>query len=157
MARKSEIQYIRLYTDGSAARRVEFEPPRKKSKTRLPKARQPRALVIKVDPVALCGIMVACVMFVLMAVGCVRLYDAQREGRQAERYVQQLQSQNEQLQKTYESGYDLETVEEMALALGMVPWEQVQQVTIRLPAEEAKPQQMSLWQTISSFFAELFG
>lgn len=156
MARKSEIQYIRLYTDGSAARRVDFETPQRKSKTRLPKVQKPRALVIRLDPVALCGIIVACVMFVLMAVGCVLLYDAQQESLRAEQYVRQLQEQNTQLQQAYESGYDLETVEEMALALGMVPQEQARQETIRIPVEEAQPRQLSVWETIGDFFSKLF-
>ena len=70
MARQPEVQYIRLYTQGSAARQLEMTPPeRKKPKTKLPKPRRVKAQVISLDPLALCATVVAAVM--LVTVVCV--------------------------------------------------------------------------------------
>ena len=136
MARQPEIQYIRMYTQGSAARQLEMTPPeRKKPKTKLPKPRPEKVTVIRVDPIALCGILVAAVMLVLIVVGCVQLYDAQVRSARLESYVDQLSTQNQVLQDTYASSYDLLEVYEAAVALGMVPKDQVQQVTIHSPEE----------------------
>lgn len=155
MAKKSEIQYIRLYTDGSSACSVDFSAPEKKSRTRLPKARKERKLLIRLDPAAVCGILVASVMFVLMLVGTVQLIQSQREVEQLHTYVAQLQNENTQLQMTYESGYDLEAVEEMALALGLVPEEQVRHITVQ--TEEAEiVQAPTWWEKVSTFLAGLF-
>ena len=155
MAKKTEIQYIRLYTEGSAARSVDFSPPRKKSRTRLPKPRKERKLLIKVDPIAACGTVVACVMLVFMIVGVTQLWQTQREAKQLSQYVAQLQEQNTALQSSYQSGYDLEKIEDMALVLGLVPEEQVCHVTIQV--EEPQPEREESWrQNIATFLAELF-
>ena len=57
MTNKNEIQYIRLYTNGSSACSVDFSTPEKKkrNKTRLPKAQVEQKLMIRLDPAALCG------------------------------------------------------------------------------------------------------
>ena len=69
-------------------------------------------------------------------------------------YVQSLRQENEALQKEYDAGYDLENVKQTAQALGMVPMEQVKQVTIHVEA----PQQVqpSRWEQIRLFLAGLF-
>lgn len=154
MARKTEIQYIRYYTDGSAARQLEISQPRKK-KPALPKARKQKKRVIYLDPLAVGGIFVSAVMLVLMAVGSVRLYAAQQQAMQMERYVAALTAQNQVLSDTYESGYDLETVEEVALALGMIPADQAETITIRIP-EPAVEQETSAWENFWAFLAGIF-
>lgn len=134
MARQPEIQYIRLYTQGSAARQLEMAPPdRKKPRTRLPKPRREKQMVIRLDPIALCGIVVAAVMLVLMVVGSLRLYRIQQETARMEKYVAALQLENQVLEYTYESGFDLEEIREIALSMGMIPKEDVPQITIRVP------------------------
>lgn len=155
MAKKSEIQYIRLYTDGSSACSVDFSTPEKKSKTRLPKVRKERKLLIRLDPVALCGILVASVMLVLMFVGSIQLIQSQREVEQMHAYVAQLQNKNAQLQMTYESGYNLETVEQMALALGLVPEAQVRHITVQTEEPEMV-QEPTWWEKASTFLTGLF-
>ena len=133
MARQTQIQYIQLYTQGSAARQLEpAVPERRKPKTKLPKPRRERVRVLRVDPLAWCGILVAAVMFVLMIVGCVRLYLVQAENARLESYVDQLIVENQVLQDTYESSYDLMEVYEAALEMGLVPVEQVPHIDIRV-------------------------
>ena len=39
MARKSDIQYVQFYMDGSAARELELEPRRQKKKLQQPRPR----------------------------------------------------------------------------------------------------------------------
>lgn len=155
MAKKSEIQYIRLYTDGSSACSADFSTPKKKSKTRLPKVQKERKLLIRLDPAAVFGILVASVMFVLMLIGTIQLIRSQREVERLHTYVAQLQNENAQLQMTYESGYDLEAVEEMALALGMVPEEQVRHITVQTEEREKIPEP-DWWEKVSTFLAGLF-
>lgn len=134
MARQPEVQYIRLYTQGSSARQLEMTPPeRRKPKTKLPKPRRVKAQVIRLDPLSLCAIMVAAVMLVLIVVGCVELYRAESYSEQLERYVDSLTVENKVLAQTYAEGYDLEEVREIALSLGLVPVEEVTHISISLP------------------------
>ena len=134
MARQPEVQYIRLYTQGSSARQLEMTPPeRKKPRTQLPKPRRVKARVIRLDPLALCATVVAAVMLVMIVVGCVALYQAEAYGEQMERYVDSLTVENQVLAQTYAEGYDLEEVRQIALSLGLVPVEEVTHISLELP------------------------
>lgn len=155
MARKTEVRYIQYYTDGSAARQLEIRAPRKK-KPAMPKVRRQKKRVIYLDPLAVGGIFVSVVMLVLMAVGSVQLYTARQQAAQMERYVAVLTEQNRVLSDTYESGYDLETVEEVALALGMIPVDQAQTITIRVPETEAAEPESSTWENFWAFLTGIF-
>ena len=134
MARQPEVQYIRLYTQGSSARQLEMTPPeRKKPRTQLPKPRRVKARVIRLDPLALCATVVAAVMLVMIVVGCAALYQAEAYGEQMERYVDSLTVENQVLTQTYAEGYDLEEVRQIALSLGLVPVEEVTHISLELP------------------------
>ena len=154
MARKPDIQYVRFYTDGSAARQLEIKPVRRK-KFALPKPPKQKKRVVHVDPLALGGIVVSVVMLVLMLVGAAELLDLRSQTRQMEGYVAYLQEQNVSLSNDYEAGYDLESVEKAALALGMIPVEEAKTVTVTLQAPETV-EEPSVWQRMSAFFAGLF-
>ena len=69
-------------------------------------------------------------------------------------YVQTLRQENAVLQEAYDANCDLESVRQTAQALGMVPVEQVKQVTIRVQTPE--PAQPSGWEQIRLFLAGLF-
>lgn len=153
MARQLDVKYIRLYTDGSAARKVEMPQPRKVAKK--PALRKKKKIILHVDPVATLGIVVAVVMLLLMGAGVQNLRQAQHDAAVMESYVQTLQQENAQLQQTYDSGYDLERVEQTALALGMVPVEQVQQMQIHVSVPEPEVQP-SGWEQFCTFLAGLF-
>lgn len=134
MARKPDIQYIRYVTDGSSARVI--QPVKPKAKTRLPRIRIPESPVIRLDPLALAGIVVSVIMLVLMVVNCAQLSAVQQEANAMDDYVDHLKTENACLNDKYQSGYDLKDIEEKALALGMVPVDQVQRITVNVPAPQ---------------------
>ena len=128
MANRKPVQYIQFYTDGSAARQPEIRPVRKP----LPKprkARKPR-YVLYVCPVALCGILAAAVLLVMMAVGSVRLYRAKQAQAAMAEYVAHLEWDNALKKSEYEASLDLEKIRREALALGLVPQEEISHMEI---------------------------
>lgn len=152
MARQPDIQYIRFYTDGSAARKVSVPEPMKM--LRLPRIKPVGRITLRIDPVAMIGIVTAVVMAVLILVGVARLNDAREQTAVMQQYVTSLRADNEILESTYDAGYDLEEVERMALALGMIPKEQAQQIAICVePAEEVH--QLSFWESVYAFLTGL--
>lgn len=157
MARGSEVRYIQFYTDGSAARQMEPRQPKPRKK-KIPKPRQHRqnVVLIRVDPLAVCAIVVAVSMLILMAVGSVQLIRANREKAALEDYIARLQEENEALEAEYRAGYDLEEVRAQAIAYGMVPVSQLETYTLRVeqPAEEVP--ELSFWEKVEAFFGSLF-
>ena len=120
MARQPDIQYVRFYTAGSAARKLEPSvDPRKQVELPQPKARRQRCRMIRIDPIALCAVAVAAVMLIAMVVGLVELASVSIRADKMESYAVQLQGENAQLRTEYESGYDLEEVEQKLTALGL--------------------------------------
>jgi hypothetical protein len=69
--------------------------------------------------------------------------------------VTALQEQNTQLQDTYDSGYDIEQVRQIALAMGMVSAEDVPHISVavNVPQEEAQP---TAWENFCTFLTGLF-
>lgn len=157
MAQKPEIQYIQYHIDGSAARQLEPKLlPQRKILPR-PKSRQqqkPR-FILRIDPLVMVGVLVAAVMLVLIFVGFSQLNAVQQQVEQMQGYVQTLSAENVRLSNVYEAGCDLEDVEVKALALGMIPAEQAQHITITLPVHEEVPEP-TLWERLSQSWKELF-
>ena len=154
MARKPDIQYVRYYTDGSAARQLEVYSPRK-NKTSVPRPRKHKGYVFYVDPLAVGGILLSLVMLIAMLVSSVKLTVARQQLSDTKAYVTTLTQGNEQLQKTYDEGYDLEEVEKSALALGMIPVSEAPTITIRVEKEEVAEEPTFL-ERISMKLQELF-
>jgi cell division protein FtsL len=157
MALQPDIQYVNLYAfDGSAARKVQRQPVKKV--TAAPKAQPRRAKrkVIAVDPVAICGIVVAVIMMVMMLSAYAEFNACQDRNRQMQDYLSSLQLENAQLQQSYEGQIDMEYVEEVAGALGMVPAGEANEVQIEVRLPEAPVQQLNLWQSITTFLSGLF-
>ena len=154
MAKQPDIRYIRLYTDGNAARKV--QPVSLKNTIRLPKVKRNKKLILRIDPVAVLSMAVAAVMMVLMVVGVVKLNAAQRQEAVMAEYVETLKTKNEFLENTYSSGYDIEEVEQLALALGMVPKEQVQKVTVSIAQDQEQAPMPDTWERFCIFLADLF-
>ena len=148
-----QVQYIRFDTVGSAARKA--APVSSVKKAVLPKPRKQKRKVVYVDPVATLGILVAVCMLIMMTAGIVEFLSVRQEAIQMERYVAQLSSQNEELSQAYEAGYDLETVEKIALALGMVPKDQVESIAIQVTVPE-EVETMTVWDRIGIFLTGLF-
>ena len=153
MARQPDVQYIRFYTDGSAARKVAPVAPLKTMK--LPKIRKHKKITLHIDPIAIGGIAMAAVMLILMLVGVAQLASAKKELQTMQSYVQTLQQDNVSLEATYEQGYDLKAVEQTALALGLVPKEEVRHVTIRVPRPQVE-EEPGAWEQFYTFLTGLF-
>ena len=134
MARKLDIEYIRYYTDGSAARQPAPQTP-KRSRP-LPKVKKQPQQILYIQPLAIVGILMAAVMFVMMMVGSVELAQARQEQQAMENYVQMLSRKNAEARAEYEEGLNLEEIEKSALALGMIPQSQAKQITIAVPEVE---------------------
>ena len=132
MARKPDIQYVRYYTDGSAARQLEILSPRK-HKAAYPRTKKQPSYVIYIDPLAV----------------------AQQQLSDMKAYVTTLSQSNEELRKTYEEGYDLAEVEKSALALGMIPADQGSTIFVEVE-EEQIVEEPTFWQRLSVKLEELF-
>lgn len=155
MTRKPDVQYIRYYTDGNAAKQIQFKLH--KSKHALAKAPRQHKQVktLYMDPLALGGIVISIVMLVLMIVGTVELFSIRQQADQMENYVTALYVQNMELKSDYESGYDLEEIESVANALGLVPMDE-NTVTVSIPEHGTIVKNNTLWHRVSLFFADLF-
>ena len=158
MAEKTKIQYVSFYSAGSAARKIDltrpvYEQPNYPEPTAQPQRK--RRIVVRVDPLAVCSIVVSVVMLVLMVAGVLQLHSAWQQEQALAAYVEQLYAQNQELEETYRSGYDLEEIERKALALGLVPVDQVQhiRVQVEMPAQQ---QASSFWDEVTAFFGGLF-
>ncbi len=157
MAQKPEIQYIQYPIDGSAARQLEPKlfPQRKVLPRPKPRQRKKPRLVLAIDPLVTAGLVVAAVMLVLILVGFSRLDAVTQQVEQMQGYVQTLSAENARLSAEYEAGCDLEDVAVKALALGMIPADEAQHITITLPVHEQVPEP-TFWEKLSQSWKELF-
>ena len=156
MARKSDIQYVQFYTDGSAARKLEIvRPERQPRKKPVQRTRRRKRIVIHVDPVAIVGTVLAFSLLFVMGSGFRELHAAKQQVRDMETYVQIMEADNILMEKTVREGYDLDQVREQAEAIGLVPEEEVEHIEFHDEAP-AQPLQRSLWEQIKGFFTELF-
>lgn len=153
MTQRFEVQYIRAYTDGSAARKIAPVAPLKTIK--LPKIKKQKKVSIKVDPIAIGSIIMAVFLAITLAVGIFRFQAAQQELVQMQTYVQQLKTQKAVLDASFSDSCDLEEVERTALALGLVPQEQVRHVTVRAPLVQSE-ETPGAWEQIYIFLTGLF-
>ena len=145
MVKKPEIQYIdKFYVYGSEARVLELKPKRR-IRTILPKAAPDNTIKIAVDPIAICGIVVAIALLAALVIGSVQYVQVYRQYRTMMDHVVAEQNMNVELREDYRSRIDLVEIRDKALALGMVPVENAQVITIRaeLPQREPEP---TLWE-----------
>ena len=157
MAMQPDIQYVHFcYVDGTAARKVQHQPAKKASATPAPKRRQAKRKVIAVDPVAIGGIVVAVVMLVMLLAGFAEYTAMQEKNLQMQNYLTSLQLENAQLQQNFESNIDMEYVQDVADALGMVPAGEANQIQIQVQLPAHETQQLTLWETFTTFLAGLF-
>lgn len=152
MVRKPDVQYIRCYTDGSSAKAL--APSVAAPKTKLPKLRRKMSPVIRLDPLAYMGLVLSAVMLVLMLVSCFQLANIQKKTDQMVRYVDVLKEEHARLSDTYRKSYDLQDIEQKALAMGMVPMEQVQRIQVSVSPEVQEPEapENSFWGVLTEVF-----
>ena len=153
MARRPDVEYVRYYTDGSAARQLEPKIPRKKRQ--LPKVKQQPKQTLYIQPMAIVGVVLSVVMLVMMVAGSVELYHAQQEKQAMEDYVRKLNRENIIQRAEYEESLDLETIEKSALALGMIPEAEAKRITISIPEPEIV-EEPGFWEKTVLFLESLF-
>lgn len=155
MNQKPKIQYIgQFYVYGSEARAL--EPGQKKPRTKLPSARLETIEKIYIDPVAMVGIAVAVVMLVVMILGAVQLHEDWMAYQQMDDYVTTLRARNAELTLSYRSSYDLEDIEVKALAMGLVPADQVENRTVTVTIPEIRETVLTWDQKVVRFWKELW-
>ena len=152
---KDNSRYIRFYTPGSAAVKVEIQD--EQTWAPLPEPKLEHKIAIRVDPVALLGFAVAVCMLVLMAVGISQLNTARREVATLEQYVASLTAENQALEEMYHASYEPEVIRQEALNMGMVSAEQIPQTRIYVTAANPPAvEEPTLWSQIATFLTNLF-
>ena len=155
MALKPDIMYVSYYTAGSAAYDVERKPAKPKAAP-VHKQRRAKKKVITVDPIAVCGLLVAVVMFFMLIAGVQDYQDSLEQAQRMSMYVEQLKNENAALQNTYDNSYDADAVFEMATAIGMIPKEDVEHIQIQVNIPQQEEVQLSFWENVSLFLTGLF-
>ena len=156
MVQKPDIQYVtQFYSYGSEAKVLELKPKKQNKKTALPKAQPQQKIRIMIDPVALAGIVLAVVLVVLMAVSVQSYLGICADYEVMTNHVIELQNVNVQRQQEYASMYDPADIYEKAIALGMIPMEAAEVITITPMIPEAEPE-TPWWENITWFMEGLF-
>lgn len=156
VTQKPKIQYVGMfYVHGSEAKKLQEEQRRKEARTKLPLERLRKMEAIYIDPVALVSIAVAVLMLVTMVYGVLRITRDWAEYRQMSAYVSEMNLENANLYQEYRENIDLEDVYTKAVALGMLPVEEVPTRTITVHVPEA-PVEPTWMERTTAFFAGLF-
>ena len=160
MARKADILYVHhYYTAGSAAKKVAVKAEHKKKPLPLFEplmmAEPNQKVVVKIDPLSMAATLVAVVLVVMMVVSLFQYSAAHQRNVELQEYVYTLNDENVRLEQKYRSGFDLKEIEAQALALGMIPIEEAQTITVSgsVPAHEAEP---TRWERVQLFMSDLF-
>lgn len=153
MAQRVDVRYVNFYTAGSSALKV--APAISLKTLELPKKRRAKRVTLRIDPVAAAGILMAVVMSILMTVGVFQLVNVRNNEVAMAAYVDTLQTENEALRMAFEEGCNLNDVETTALALGMVPAEQVQRVKLQVEKPAADEESGAI-KNLFTFLTGLF-
>ena len=156
MAQKTEIQYVgQVYVFGREAPQPKAQP--KKSKVKRPELHLKRLQKVYVDPVALCGVLIAVVMLSFLIAGAYHLRDTRTAYDQMKAQLVDLKRDNLKRNHEYRTSYNLEEIRAQAEKLGMVDAEEAERFTVffSVPKEEKKN---SAWDDfvwlISGMFSE---
>ena len=153
MAQKPEIQYVgQFYVHGSAA----VAPKEKKTPRKFLAKEKPKKLHrIYIDPVATCGVIVAVVMLVVMAIGAIHLEQIWEEHFAMKEYLSELKRENAALEHNFRLSYDLEEIEKLSQTLELVPVQEaaVKDVQVTVPVPEPEP---TWWDEVLWFLRGLF-
>ena len=154
MTQRRPIEYVQFYTVGTAAKKVEVAKPKLAEPVFLPPIVHKRKKVY-VDPVPVLGMLVAVCMLFTMLIGVNHLRQVRQDTEAMEQYVLHLQQVNDEKQELYHNSYSLEEIEKTAIALGMVPADQVlhQIIDVTEPPTQEEP---SLFDSVGTFLSGLF-
>ena len=129
-----KVQYIRPPyppIEGSSALQPAVTPYQR-IRTRMAAKKREGPAVIEIDLLSWVSVVLAIIMLCLMLTGWSELQQARKEQQVMQDYVLRLEQENIRLENEYYSEIDLEYIRECALALGMVPIEEVEHITIYL-------------------------
>ena len=156
MARSNDVQYIRFYSYGSAAEKVELTP-REKKKVTLPRPRLDRVgeKIQKMDPLALLGMTVAVAMLLCMLLGVAKVNRVNAELQDAKLLVSKLEAENDRRRTEYAHELDLAEIRVSAEAMGLGPVEEGRHVKLRLP-EPVAVEEITWWEQWILDFKALF-
>lgn len=154
MAGKHPDRYVRYYTYGSAAAKLDRQEPIAvlPGMKKAPQKRKP----IAVDPVAVVGCAVVLLLAVLMVVGMFRVSATADKVQQMQTTVTGLEQEKQMLTERYENSYDLEEVRAAALAMGMIPAEDAVHIRLNVPAVTVQIPQTSWWNSLMTQLREFF-
>ena len=153
MARKYNDRYVRFYTYGSAAVKVE-DPRRTASLPKEQKAQKRKP--IPFDPFAFAGNVVAIFMAILMIVGFIQVAATNAKVQELETQLMVLEQQEQMLLEKYYGSFDLDEVRVAAESMGMIPAEEATHVQIRVPAPNVEVQQLGWWDTLVANLRQFF-
>lgn len=153
MARKYTERYVRFYTVGSTAAKLD----REERKAALPQYKTPqKRQPIAIDPIGFVGSAVAVVLAVLMIVGMVQVAFTAGQVRDMQTQVQALEKEQEMLRERYEAGYDLDEVRVAAESMGMVPAEDAVRVSVQVPEVPMEVETLSWWDSLVLSLRQIF-
>ena len=153
MASKQTERYVRYYTFGSAAEKLDNQQIRPAlPKMKPDKKRKPLA----VDPVAFFGCAVAFLLAVLMAVGAFQLHSINAQVRQEELHIMALEQEQQMLRERYEESYDLDEIRAAAESMGMIPAEEAAHVQVEVPAQSMESARLSWWNSLLANLRQIF-
>ena len=153
MARKYNDRYVRFYTYGSTAVKVE-DPRRTASLPKEQKAQKRKP--IPFDPFAFAGNVVAIFMAILMIVGFIQVAATNAKVQELETQLMVLEQQEQMLLEKYYGSFDLDEVRVAAESMGMIPAEEATHVQIRVPAPNVEVQQLGWWDTLVANLRQFF-
>lgn len=157
MTRQPDIQYVQFSIDGTAARKLDQRRSASHQQKRNPQRSRAKQKYkeIQVDPLAIGAMVLAGVMLIIMAVGMLQIGMVNAQTVKMEQYISTLQEENIQLQAEYDESFDVEEVRQKALAMGLVPRQDSEQITISVQVPTQQEEQ-SVWDQIGTFLAGLF-
>lgn len=153
MARKNNERYVRYYTFGSTAAKLD----QTQRKAALPEYKNaPKRKPIVFDPVSALGNAVAILLAILMIVGICQVAGTAAQVHELQTQVEALELEQQLLLEKYESGYDLDEIRVAAESMGMVPAEEAIHVSLKVPAETLEIQQLSWWDNVLASLRQFF-
>lgn len=152
MARKYNDRYVRFYTFGSTAAKLEQERGASLPKYKKPPKRKP----IPFDPVAFAGCTVVVLLAVLMAVGFFQVAHVTDQVHELQTQIVGLELEQQMLEERYQSGYDLNEIRVAAAAMGMVSAEEANRVQVEVPGQVIEVPRLSWWESLLMHLRQFF-
>lgn len=154
MIEKPEIQYVgQFYVFGSEAPKQ--EPKTKKQKLKRPELHLERFQKVYINPVALCGVVVAVMLLGLLVFGAFHLRSTRAAYDQIKTHLADLKRENAQLYHTYHTRNDLEDIREQAEKIGMVKAEEAERFTVFFDAPKEE-KEYTAWDDFLWLLSGLF-